>query len=86
MSKANIYVKNYYTEPDSGPKKILAEVNENQLYSLKNYWVDVINYNHKAINKHDITKIKPLEEDGDIDLSLIRTEIHHPLKVKVLGV
>ena len=86
MSKANIYVKIYYTEPDSEPKKILAEVNKNQLYSLKNYWVDVINYNHKAINKYDIIKIKPLEEDGVINLSLIRTEIYHLLKTKAIGV
>ncbi|KKN15331.1 hypothetical protein LCGC14_0987110 [marine sediment metagenome] len=86
MSKANIYLKIYYTEPDSEPKKILAEVNKNQLYSLKNYWVDVINYNHKAINKYDITKIKPLEEDGEITLSQIRTEIYLPLKARALGV
>ncbi|KKN13019.1 hypothetical protein LCGC14_1010640 [marine sediment metagenome] len=85
MSKANIYVKIYYTEPDSGPKKIVAEVNKNQLYSIKNNWVDVINYNHKAINKYDITRIKPLEEDGEINLSIIRTEIYTPLKTKAIG-
>ncbi len=83
MSKANIYLKIYYTEPGMAPKKILAEVNKSQLYHLDNGFIDLLNCNHKLINKYDVTKFKPLKEGEEIDFSHIRTEIYHPLKAKV---
>ncbi len=83
MSKANIYLKIYYAEPGMSPKKIVAEVKKSHLLSLENSFIDLLNYNHKLINKSDVTKLALLEEDGEIDLSRIRTDIYKRLKAIV---
>ena len=83
MSKTNIYLKIYYTEPDALPMKVIAVVEESQFYSLENSFISILNYSDKIINKYDITKITMLEEAGEIDPTLIRTKVYHPLKAKV---
>ncbi len=83
MAKTNIYLKIYFTEPGSKPMKILAVVNRNQLYFIENNFVEVINYNHKVINKFDITKIKLVEDVGEILPPSIRTEEYISPKAEV---
>ncbi|KKL95440.1 hypothetical protein LCGC14_1854610 [marine sediment metagenome] len=53
MSKTNIYLKIYYTEPGMSPKKIVAVVDKAQFYSLKNNFVHPLNYTGKLIQKAD---------------------------------
>ncbi len=43
MSKTNIYLKIYYNEPGSQPKKIIAKVKKSQLFSLENNFIDLLN-------------------------------------------
>ncbi len=83
MSKTNLDLKIYYTEPDSRPMKILAVAEKSKFYSLQNNFVDPLNYRNKHINKDDITKVKNLEEGKEIDLSRIRTDIYKRLKAIV---
>ncbi|KKM90545.1 hypothetical protein LCGC14_1237580 [marine sediment metagenome] len=86
MSKTNMYLKIYYSEPGSKSMKILAEVNKSQLYHLENNWVELINYNRKLINKYDITQLKLLDEVGEIDLAMIRSEKFLPPQVEALEI
>ncbi len=83
MSETKLYLKIYFTEPGAMPMKILAVVNESQFFSPKNGFVDPLNYKDKHINKEDITAIRRLDKGEKIDLSLIRTVIHHSPKATV---
>ena len=56
MSKTNIYLKIYYTEPDALPMKVIAVVEESQFYSLENSFISILNYSDKIINKYNVTK------------------------------
>ena len=83
MRKKNLYCEIYFFDSEwNTTKKIIGEVDKQQLFSPVNSFIEVQNYENKTISKHDVKHIIVFEMKNEIVIAKDSLEVNTALKIE----
>jgi len=83
MRKKNLYCEIYFFDSElNTTKKIIGEVDKQQLFSPLNSFIEVKNYGNKTISKHDVERIIIYEKQSEIIITKESLEVNNSLKIE----
>ncbi|MFW9939401.1 MAG: hypothetical protein ACFFFT_00075 [Candidatus Thorarchaeota archaeon] len=83
MRKKTLYCEIYFYDHEwHTTKKIIGEIDTQQLFSTLNSFIEVKNYESKIISKHDVERIIIYEKQNEIAIAKETLEVNTTLKIE----